>query len=152
VSIDVVICAIREAFSGVTLRDGIGLREAQSIDDYESKEEQNKKRLHDEKDDWSSIPHEDLQKYHSSLSFFDADGMRFHLPAFIIGSLEKLVDDPIFHLTHLNDYAKSKLMTLSKKQFNAVVVYLKWCLERSEYIHEHESIERSLSEYWVNDV
>jgi len=75
--------------------------------------------------------------------------MRFHLPAYIIGSLKEEVDDPIFHLTHLDDYAKSKLTTLSDNQVNAVVSYLNWCLDASEYQYEKPMIQRALDEYWT---
>ena len=139
---------INDAFSKVSLGSGIGLWEAQAIDDYESEEAQKVKRKIDEKEDWSSISPDQLHKCQSSLSFFDADGMRFHLPAFIIESLKGEVDDPIFHLTHLDDYAKSKLTTLNSKQIKAIKNYLNWCLNNLEYQYEHQMIKRVLNEYW----
>jgi hypothetical protein len=145
-----VITEIRLAFSGVALGNGIGLWEAQAIDDYESKEIQMKNREKDEKEDWSALSFDDLQRCHSSLSFFDSDGMRFHLPAYIIASIDNKVDDPVFHLTQLDDYAKSKLKTLNKAQRKAIVTYLIWCLEQEDYEFEHPTIRKALSEYWEN--
>jgi len=141
---------IVEAFSGVVLGNGIGLWEAQAIDDYESKKEQRKVRENDEKENWKLIPPDILQRCHSSLSFFNADGMRFYLSAFIIGSLENEVDDPIFHLTQLDNYAKAKLTTLNDAQRQAIIMYLKWCLEQDEYDFDfdHPVIRRALNEYW----
>jgi hypothetical protein len=140
---------IKSAFFGVTLGNGIGLREAQAIDNYESKEVQERNRGTDEKEDWSRLGYGELQKCHSSLSFFDEEGMRFHLPAYIIGSLDSdIVDDPIFHLTHLDDYAKSKLTGLNRAQRQAIVMYLNWCLEQVEYEFEYPAIRRALSGYW----
>ena len=143
-----VIKEIKSAFSGVVLANGIGLWEAQAIDDYESQEVQNKNREKDEKDDWSLLSNDELQRCHSSLSFFDADGMRFHLPAYIVASMDNKVDDPIFHFTQLDDYAKSRLPTLNHAQKQAIVMYLNWCLEQEEYEFEHPAISRALSEYW----
>jgi len=143
-----VLNSIKSAFTGVLLGDGIGLWEAQAIDDYESEEIQSKNRQKDEKVDWSLIKNDELQRCHSSLSFFDSNGMRFHLPSFIIASLEDLVDDPIFHLTQLDDYAKSKLTTLNNSQKQAIISYLNWCLIQEEYNFEHPSIKRALIEYW----
>jgi len=140
---------IRAAFSGVVLGNGIGLWEAQAIDDYESKEVQNRNRDKDEKEDWRQIGCEDLQSCHSSLSFFDAEGMRFHLPAYIVASLDGKVDDPIFHLIQLDEYAKSKWTTLNHEQREAIIMYLNWCLEQEAYKFEHASIRRALSEYWA---
>ena len=139
---------IRSAFSGVSLCNGIGLWEAQAIDDYESKEAQDRNREKDEKEDWSLLSSEDLQRCHSSLSFFDADGMRFHLPAYIVASIDNQVDDPIFSLTHLSDYSKSQLTTLNQVQRRAIAAYLKWCLEKEEYEFDHPTIRRALIEYW----
>jgi hypothetical protein len=147
-----IINRIEKAFSNVKLGDGIGLWEAQAIDDYESEEIQKQKRARDEKDDWTSISSDVLQRCHSSLSFFDANGMRFHLPAYIIGSLKEEIDDPVFHLTHLDDYAKSKLTTLSSDQVKAVVNYLNWCLETQEYEYEHPMIEKALNAYWSQKI
>ena len=139
---------IKSAFFGVTLGNGIGLWEAQALDDYESEEVQRSNRNRDEKEDWRRLSCDELQRCHSSLSFFDADGMRFHLPAYMIGSLDHQVDDPIFHLTQLDDYTKSKLTALNLAQRKAIVMYLKWCLEQADYEFDHLAIRRALSEYW----
>lgn len=124
-----VIYQITNAFSNVKLGDGIGLWEAQAIDDYESKEEQKKARLKDEKEDWKKIPIKTLIRCDSSLSFFDADGMRFHLPAYILSSMnDSSMIVPIFHLTYLSSYSKEQLSSLNNKQRKAIRTYLKWCL------------------------
>lgn len=85
--VDVVIRNIEEAFAGVRLENGIGLKEANGLDDYESDKELKKLRQLDEKENWSAITIEELQGNFSSLSFFDAKGFIFHLPAFLIAEL-----------------------------------------------------------------
>jgi len=140
---------VEAAFSDQVLGDGIGLFEAQALDDYESEEVQTKQREKDEKIYWRSIAYEVLQSCHSSLSFFDANGMRFHLPAYIVGSIKGKVDDPIFHLTHLDDHAESKLVTLTNAQKNVVIEYLTWCLTEDEYQFDCEGIVRALNEFWA---
>src|SRR5436190_8367262 len=79
--------AIEAAFAGVTLGGGVGLQEAQGLDDYADDETRAAYRADDEKDDWHRIPAEALQRCNSSLSFFDAEGMRFHLPAYLLADL-----------------------------------------------------------------
>ena len=74
---------IEKAFFCVKLGSGVGLFEGQALDDYESEEEQKRKRERDEEEDWRRIEAKHLNACHSSLSFFDPLGMRFHLPAFI---------------------------------------------------------------------
>ncbi len=139
---------IETAFSEVSLGDGIGLFEAQALDNYESEEVQKKQREKDEKNNWRSIAYEVLQSYHSSLSFFDPNGMRFHLPAYMVGSIRGKVDDPIFHLTHLDGYATSQLATLTNAQKKCVIKYLTWCLTEDEYQFDSKDIKRALNEFW----
>ncbi len=147
-NIEHVIEAIEQAFSSVTLGNGIGLFEAQAIDDYESVVIQKEQRIKDEKNNWHLISCENLENCHSSLSFFDANGMRFHLPAYINGSLKSDVWDPIFHLTQLDDLAKSKLISLNVEQIKAIIGYLNWCLFDDEYKDAHNDIIKALTEYW----
>ena len=139
---------ITSAFLDVSLGTGIGLWEAQAIDDYETIEIRAQYRERDQKDNWRLLNYNDLQQCHSSLSFFDADGMRFHLPAYIIGSLNNKVDDPLFHLIQLDEYTLSKLKTLSNIQRKAIIMYLKWCLSNDHYKFDHPSIRHALNEYW----
>src|SRR4051812_12445181 len=70
--------AIEAAFAGVALGGGVGLQEAQGLDDYADDETCAAYRANDEKDNWHRISTEALNRCHSSLSFFDAEGMRFH--------------------------------------------------------------------------
>jgi hypothetical protein len=60
---------IGEAFEGVLLGDGVGLYQAQGIDDNECEEVRQSYRLRDEKHDWHRITSENLNKCYSSLSF-----------------------------------------------------------------------------------
>lgn len=139
---------VRKAFANVKLDDGIGLWEAQAIDDYEPESTQRAKRATDEKESWGSIPSHELQRCHSSLCFFDAKGMRFHLPAFIVASIRGEVDDPVFHLTNLDEYSASKLTALNAAQKQAVSEYLTWCSEQEDYDFERPSIKEALDNYW----
>ncbi|WP_348642383.1 DUF6714 family protein [Rhizobium sp. ERR 922] len=72
--------AIRDAFAGATLDKGPG--KMQALDDYASNEVRAACRADDEKGGWTAIAPEILNKHSSSPSFFDAKGMRCHLPAY----------------------------------------------------------------------
>jgi len=139
---------IEKAFSGVVLGNGVGLWQAQAIDDYEAVSEQKRARLKDEKEQWSKLSGAELQRCHSSLSFFDADGMRFHLPAFIIESIKGEVDDPLFHLSSLDEYGTSKFESMSLGHKKAVSEYLIWCLTKDEYTYEQHEIRKALQYFW----
>lgn len=116
---------IYAAFKGVILEDGIGLWEGQGLDDYATPQECYQLRTKDEKHDWSKITLEDMYRCSSSLSFFDAKGIRFHLPQFLLFALDvfeieedKLYDDGKleacscpeveFHLTSFMNYLEDK--------------------------------------------
>lgn len=136
-------------FGAVRLEDGVGLKEAQGIDDYEDEWACKKYRAEDEKYDWRSIPVEKLDQCHSSLSFFDPKGMRFHLPAYIVAHLKgETLMDPVFHLTHLDDYALSKLALLSDEQKKAVKAYLEELIDDKSFEHERDMIAKAIEEYW----
>jgi hypothetical protein len=140
---------IHRAFDEVKLGDGIGLWEAQAIDDYQGKEEQQKNRAKDEKENWQNIPVEALNACFSSPCFFDAEGMRFHLPAFIIAEIDDVYNfDFVFTLTHLTDYTLSQFSLLNKTQKTAVTKFLRWCLEKDSYRYSWTKIERAIHEYW----
>ena len=79
---------IFDVFKDVKLDDGIGLWEAQGHDDRLTFKECKALRKKDEKNDWNNIPVIDLYKCSSSLSFFDAKGLRFHLPIFLLLALD----------------------------------------------------------------
>lgn len=146
---DEITAKIEEAFAGVVLGNGVGLFEAQALDDYASEEVQRQRREKDEKLNWQLISSEGLQNCHSSLSFFDAEGMRFHLPAFIIGNIKGEVGDPIYNLTNIEfSLFESRFGALNAIQKKAVSEYLTWCLTENEFEYHYPAIRKALSEYW----
>lgn len=143
---------IRDAFSGVTLEDGIGLLQGQEIDDYADIKTQLAARDHDEKQDWTRIPVDRLNAAHSSLCFFDPKGMRFHLPAYLIADLTgKLEQGIFFHLTYTGDNARSAFSAFTADQRHAVhqflLVHLA-TLDEPNYEFQHSSVEQAIAEYW----
>lgn len=145
-----VIEKIRKAFAGVSLGNGIGLKEAQGLDDYEDEWTCAKYRESDEKKDWTKFSPSELAKCHSSLSFFDPEGMRFHLPAFLIAELEETMwMSTELHLTRLDDYRLSQLSLLSTEQKRAVESFLWEILNDRRFRHSHEDISTALEDYWM---
>lgn len=142
---------IEDAFRDVKLEDGVGLWEAQGLNYYETEEDCRKRREKDEKEDWRNLSLALFSECHSSPSFFDAKGMRFHLPFFLLIDLdvyekeiEKLeygVDlDIDFILTHAVNYLgnsskdavsmlehhHSQFSMLNTAQIKCVIAFLKY--------------------------
>jgi hypothetical protein len=104
-------------------------------------------RAQDEKHDWSAIPVQNLNRCHSSLSFFDAEGMRFHLPAYLIAELEGSLNmGVVFHLTYVGDGHLSRFDMLSDSLRDAVRQSL--LLHMSD-VFDRPLVEMALAEYWA---
>lgn len=141
---------IDQAFDNVKLGAGVGLGEAQGLDDYEDAATRAKYREQDEKEDWRRIPAETLNRCNSSLSFFDAEGMRFHLPAFLTAELRGEYDfDVSFHLTNLSDYSISQLVLLTPEQRQAIRLFLLHISEDPNYQFERPQTLSALETDWV---
>lgn len=140
---------IRAAFAGVTLGDGIGLRQANGLDDYADPRTLASLRQQDEKHDWQAISFEDLDRFYCSLPFFDAEGMRFHLPAYLVADLAGalLTVDIIFHLVSVSG-VESRFDNLSAAQRNAVREYLLLRLSEGDREFDRSMIEAALSDFW----
>jgi hypothetical protein len=144
---------IRTAFAGVVLGEGVGLRQGQGLDDYADERTLASYRAQDEKHDWSAIRVADLDRCHSSLSFFDPDGMRFHLPAYLVADLERRLQtaDVLFHLVYMAHGAASRFETLTPAQCEAVRAFLLLRLSDPYCEFVHPMIEVALRDYWTID-
>jgi hypothetical protein len=142
---------IRTAFAGVTLGEGVGLRQGQGLDNYADARNLALFRAQDEKREWSWIPAADLDNCYSSLSFFDPEGMRFHLPAYLVADLEGTLKtaDVLFHLVHLPEDAAERFDNLSAAQRDAVREFLLLRLSDPDREFVHPLIEIALREYWL---
>jgi hypothetical protein len=148
--LEVVKDGIRTAFADERLGSGVGLWEAQAIDDYADEQTQTKYRKRDEKTNWQLIPVDDLNTCCSSLSFFDPEGMRFCLPAFLIADLDgTYINDVVFTLTQTG-YEQFAL--LNDQQIAAVRNYLRFLESEPDYEFDRAHIQKALQEYWAANV
>ncbi|MCA9057411.1 MAG: hypothetical protein KDA85_02890 [Planctomycetaceae bacterium] len=150
---DRVLDLVRDAFHGVKLGNGVGLRQGQGLDDYADERTLASYREQDEKNDWAKIPLDDLEQCNSSLSFFDPEGMRFHLPAYLVADLQDHLQtvDVLFHLTFASQGAESRFdrfSLLSSAQREAVRQFLLLRLSDHHREFSHPMIEAALINYW----
>ena len=152
--------AIIQAFAGVTLGEGIGLYEAQAIDDYAYPDERADARLRDRETDWSNVTVSELIYNDSSLSFFDPEGMRFHLGSFLLAAMdEEYGNSLIFSLTFMDDdnnshraHSINQFSLLDLDQRKVIGSFLRYCRDDPEYDFERISIEKALAGYWSGDL
>lgn len=146
-----VVCqAIEAAFADVKLGRGVGLWQAQGIDDHADAGTCAAYRAKDEKEDWRRIPIKALRECNSSLSFFDAEGMRFHLPAYLMADLRgEYGFGMAFCLAHLSGHRLGQFALLSPPQRAAVRLFLLHLLDERDHKRDRPHIERALAEYWT---
>jgi len=148
-ALEALVAETYDAFSGVTLGSGVGLSEAEGLDAYATEQQLAEYRANDEKLDWRAIPLKSLNAYSSSLSFFDQEGMRFHLPAFLIADMRGLNDSNlIFNLSQFT-LIEDRCALLTSEQREVVRKYLKFAAQEEEFGREHDHILRALKNWWA---
>jgi hypothetical protein len=142
---------VRTAFQGVSLGQGVGLLQAQGLDDYADERTLAAYRAQDEQRDWSAISVDDLDQCSSSLCFLDDKGMRFHLPAYLVAELQSSLNrsDVLFHLVYADPDALTRFDALSATQDEAVRQFLFMRLADKRYEFQRPMIEAALKNYWI---
>jgi hypothetical protein len=102
------VAEIEAAFDGVAREGGTTLHEAGAMDDWKSAEEQRAARRLDGEARWQDVPDEDISARDSALSFLNAKGFRYYVPAFMLYALRHWAEDSDsvlssckYHLLHL---------------------------------------------------
>lgn len=138
---------IRAAFAHCTLGDGIGLWEADALDDGAKHDELLLARARDERGDWQRIPTEDLYRAYAALCFSDALGFQFLLPAFMIADLHGYFDEKaLMYLSHTRD--DRRLSILNDRQVKTVIDFLELHLDDQRCKFHHQSINEALTVFW----
>jgi hypothetical protein len=78
---------VQRAFAGVRLDDGESLNMTEYNDSGGCMPEFKVKAQNDERDDWTAIPDETLQRFTVTFSFTDLKGFRFYIPAYMIWTI-----------------------------------------------------------------
>lgn len=143
---------IRDAFEGVSLGDGVGLYQGQGIDDHDSAEVCQSLRLGDEKDDWQRITSDDLNKCYSSLSFFDAAGMRFHLPAYLLAEIDgDFKFDLAMDFIDMSDHKMQQYSLFTSQQKGVIADYLRSIQDQPGHWLDVHKIDFALECFWDLD-
>ena len=127
------------AFRDTKLEDGIGIYEADCIDDYlkpDSEEYFRWKKL-DERNDWTKLlpvflNREGVPRFSNSCwIFMDAKGKRFVLPCFLIQELEDYPDFNPLYNTLTEGFGLEDLDILSQRQVDTILKFIEYQVEVS---------------------
>ena len=83
-----IIAEIEAAFDSVSRDGGVSLHQADAIDDYASGTEQEEARKIDRDSRWQDVPDDQIAAHCDALSFLDAIGFRYYIPAFMVWMLK----------------------------------------------------------------
>jgi hypothetical protein len=144
--LEALVVETEKAFAGVALGAGIGLLEANGLDDEADEKSLAALRAKDERLDWHSIPVSSLDRYSCSLSYFDAEGMRFHLPAFLLTDMRE--DHTIDLVNTLTTGSPERFALLTAPQRAVVRKYLQFLAEEEWYESDRAKIHAALAGYW----
>jgi hypothetical protein len=148
---------IEQAFDGVVLGDGVSLHETIVLDHYGELWERQAARAPDEKTDWRNLVHDpELLNVTGvgGMCFFDAPGLRFHLPAYLCMAVNKLgldvdsfvLETLLFILTNGSAYTLENLSILNHAQRAAIrEVLVFW---REKWPSEKPEIDRAIEKIW----
>jgi hypothetical protein len=133
---------IETAFSTVELGNGIGLYEAEALDNYADAEKVSRAKVKDRESwkSWRDIPEKVIERSHSALCFVDPEGMRFLLPAYMLFACRYYktsdaasIDSAVYALDRGNDKLGIDLSILSTAQISAIIAFLKFMIDAGEY-------------------
>lgn len=140
---------IKTAFAHVTLGDGIGLKEGRGLDDYEDPHVLAQLHAQDERTGWRRFTSEYLLSYQSSISFTDAEGMRFHLPAWMLAELrDEGIAGLIWSLCRVAPHNEHQFSLLSPAQRSVVRDFLEFMRDDPDYSHERAEIDTAIQHIW----
>jgi len=148
---------IHNAFHDVRLGAGISISQARVIDDRGSTKEEEEARSSDKEESWTEIPDEKVEWFNDTLSFMDAKGLRFYLPAFMSYALRNphstsfAVDAPIYALWHERggiEYREKMFSVLNQRQKEAIYAFLLYCSVHEECNYDTNAAREAIAKYW----
>ena len=159
-SVEEVRVGINHAFKDVRLEDGISLKQAEVIDEYNSTmsaKDFADLKAGEECGDWRAIPLETLEAY-GFIAHLDAKGLRYYIPALMLSVLEQY--DPssmrvigtlsaLYPKKDLWDYHVQRYSLLDEAQKGAIASFLQALPDMIKLDHEDSKIvPRALRNYW----
>jgi hypothetical protein len=147
-----IIEVITNAFSDVTLGDGIGIFEAEALDGYLSQNKKEIERKKDIRDDWRKIPDNIIENHGFVLTFMDPDGLKFAIPAYMIFALRNYktsssfcIDSTIYALDRTDQWVHLNLV-----QQNAVAKFIQIVIEIGNDYFDTDAAMEAYEKKWKN--
>ena len=152
---------IRDAFSGVCLREGISLRQAEVIDRHGvgyTDAEFDQMKQSEIIDDWAKIPFSELER--NNVAHLDAAGFRYYIPALMLSVIDRHDSSSMWMIGTLSGlnpkkefpvwaYHLERYSLLTFEQKRAIAEFLNVLPQMVPLNNEDQNIvKRALSIYW----
>ncbi len=156
---EVLIQLIQEAFDGVDQPKKITLHVAEAHDDYDY-DHDSEHRAKDFFGPWQEVPDAHIAACQCALSYVDAVGMRYYLPAYMVWYLKQLdsggasSDHTLYSLDNhpkepsLNRYQMDRFSLFSDAQRRACARFLKYCTEEVPDLTDGYFAAKKYDRYW----
>ena len=150
---------ITAAFADVPRGTGISLHEAAAIDKYAMPDERMSGRAQDTERCWQDVPAQDIEDNYPVLTYMDAEGFRYYLPAFMVWSLKNYqtsasvsTEAPIYELDVSGDEDKRKrkmdqFRLFSEEQRIAACRFLRFMSKQTAA--DAKMAQPALDSYWA---
>lgn len=119
-------------------------------------EQRRRAKKKDENFTWTNFTAAELDRYATSIPFFDADGMRFRLAAFLLfeidGKLEQGSLMSCLARCSRHNLRENNFSSLTKLQREAVAAFLQWCLLFPKYEAYVDDIAKAIDSEWKSDL
>lgn len=154
---EILISEIRMAFHGISRSDGVTLHEARAIDGHKSEEERKNARRLDKDNSWDEVPDAHIEQYYDVFSFFDVEGFRYYLPAYMIWAVKHFdvsqscsSDNVIYVLSHstiLLERDTQVFNSFNLVQCRAICRFLKFMASNPTFA-DADAANAALREHW----
>lgn len=148
-SVDSIVKIIESAFAKVRLEEGTSISEGTVIDDYGTDEDRRKARMMDEKNDWRLISDRAIRKHQTSLTFMNAKGYQYNLPAYMRFVMRNYLIsdsnsiDSVFH--NLSDRHDKRRVVFSAPQRAAIRDFLQFFADEPKGWFRDEALRALLT-------
>jgi hypothetical protein len=154
------ISLIFEAFKGVQLEDGVSLHKTIYIDNFGDITKAEALAIEkDETKDWKKLinsPQLLEVTGIGGLSFFDAKGLRFHLPAYLCTAFEHphadITESLLFTLTYKSEYTDKRLSILNPIQKKCIGTVLQYFRTLDAFYTYWKQIDQALPSYLQTEI
>ena len=149
--------AIEAVFGDAALGNGLSLHQARALDHLELPEAVRQARRLDTEKRWQDIPDEKVEEFHFALTYLDPEGLRFHLPRYMVYALEHpgldnpAVDAAVYACDfgdEIEEEVLAQFNAMSRSQMEVIARFLVHVAEAGEEAYDSLVAAMAIESFW----